>query len=49
MKRAFGFDPSTCDRCGTQMVVMALITAPTVVTYCAFVDHPLLIWSTRSV
>jgi hypothetical protein len=26
MKRAFGFDPSSCDHCGSQMVVMALIT-----------------------
>jgi hypothetical protein len=28
MKRAFGFDPKTCDQCGAEMVVMAMITAP---------------------
>jgi hypothetical protein len=44
MKRAFGFDPSSCDRCGTQMVVMALITAPQILerilTHLGLPVHP---------
>jgi len=28
IKRAFGFDPRTCDHCGAEMVVMAMITSP---------------------
>ena len=44
MKRAFGFNPSTCDHCGTQMVVMALLTDPQILerilTHLGLPVHP---------
>jgi len=44
MKRAFGFTPNTCDHCGTEMVVMAMITAPhildRILTHLRLPTHP---------
>ncbi len=49
LKRSLGIDGLECPSCQAQMVLLALITAPTVVTYYSSVDLPLLIWSIRLV
>ena len=44
IKRAFGFDPKTCDHCGAEMVVMAMISAPRILerilTHLSLPTHP---------
>jgi hypothetical protein len=49
LRRTLGVDGDRCPKCQSQMVLLALITAKTVVTYYSSVDLPLLIWSIRSV
>jgi len=44
IKRAFGVDPKTCEKCGAEMVVMAMITAPQILdrilTHLGLPTHP---------